>query len=143
MPRLDRFGEQRSESGNGGAERSDAKESTAEAPHKEHMDQGYEGGSDEDKSDSALNGSCSSASSQGSMCSLHRYSSGCHTSGVSWADQCLSKDESDHVLGDEEDVSHVTTEENDGEKPPTPPASLRDQLETTLEGVTGVHAGRP
>ena len=39
--RLDRFGEQRSKSGDGGAEGSDNKESATEAPHKEHMEQGY------------------------------------------------------------------------------------------------------
>ena len=36
--RLDRFGEQRSKSGDGGTEGSDAKESAVEAPHEEHMD---------------------------------------------------------------------------------------------------------
>ena len=96
------------------------------APYEERMDQGYEGGSNEDESNSALNGSCSLASSQGSACSLHRYSSGCCTGGISWADQCLLEDEGDHMLGDEEDVSCVTTEENDGEKPPIPLASLWD-----------------
>ena len=45
--RLDRLREQRSESGKEGAEESDAEECTAEAPHEEHMDHGYKGGSDE------------------------------------------------------------------------------------------------
>ena len=120
MQGLDWFGEQRSEGGDGGAEGSDTEESTREAPHEEHMDQGYEGGPDKDESNSTLSGSCSSASSQGSVHSSHHSSSGCHTSGVSWADQCLSKEEGDHASGDEEDASHMTTEENDGEKPPTP-----------------------
>ena len=74
-------------------EESDAKERAAEAPCEEHMDQGYKGGSDEDESDSTLNGSHSSASSHGS---------------VHWADQCLSKDEGDHMSGDEEGSTCVT-----------------------------------
>ena len=58
--RLDRFGEQRSESG--GA--SDAEEFPTEAPHEECMDQGYEGDSDEERSDSTPDDSCSPASRQ-------------------------------------------------------------------------------
>ena len=121
--RLDRFGEQRSKGGDRGTEGSDAEESTMEAPHEKCMDQGYEGGSEQDKSDSTLNGSHSSASSQGSMHSSHCYSSGCHTSGISWADQCLSEDEGGHMLWDEEDASCMTTEEDEEEKQVTPPAS--------------------
>ena len=126
VQRLDRFGEQRSENGKEGVEGSDAKESTTEASCEECMDQGYKGSSDEDEGDSTLDGSHSSTSSQGSVRSLQCYISGCHTGSISWADQCLSEDEGDHVLGDEEDTSCRTTEENDGEQPPTPPASLQD-----------------
>ena len=42
VQRLDRFREQRSKSGDGGMEGSDAEESTVEAPHKACMDQGYD-----------------------------------------------------------------------------------------------------
>ena len=124
--RLDRFREQRS-SGEECAEESDTEESATEAPHDEpgdeRMDQDDEGGFDGDEesdgTEATLKGSCYPASSQESACSSHQYFSGHHIGGISWADQCLSELEGDPVSGNEEDTSHVMTE-NDGENPPTP-----------------------
>ena len=59
--RLDRFRELRSESGG----ESGMEECPAETPHEEHMDQGYEGDSDEERSDSTPDDLCSPASSLG------------------------------------------------------------------------------
>ena len=56
---LDQFRELRSESGG----ESGAEEHLAEAPREERMDQGYEGDSDEERSDSTPNDSCSPVSS--------------------------------------------------------------------------------
>ena len=91
MWRLDKFGEQRSKSGEEGTEESDAKESTVEAPCEEPrdecMDQDYKesfvGDEESNGTEATLEGSCSPASSQGSVCSLHHYSSGHCTGGVS------------------------------------------------------------
>ena len=58
--RLDRFGEQRSESRG----ESGAKECPTEAPCEECMDQGYKGGSDEEGSDSTSDDSYSPVSSR-------------------------------------------------------------------------------
>ena len=97
------------------------------------MDQSYEGDSDRNSdeesgsTDTTLDSSCSLASSQGSTHSLHCYSSGCCASNGSWADQCLSKDGGNLASMDEENASHGTTDENDGEKekPATPLASCK------------------
>ena len=148
--RLDRFGEQRSESGKECTEQSDAKESTAEALHEEpgdeHMDQNYEGDFDgdeeSDSTEATLEGSCSLASSQESVHSSHHYSLGCHISSISWADQCLSKDEGNPMLGSEEDASCVTTE-NDGENPPTPPASPQGKQEPMKESLESGQYNHP
>ena len=131
VQRLDRFGEERSESGKEGTEESDTEKSTAEAPHKEpgdeRMHQDDKGGFDRDQeshgTEATLKSSCSPASSQESTCSSHHYFSGHHTGGISQADQCLYEDEGDPMSGSEEDASHVTTE-NDGQNPSNPLASL-------------------
>ena len=85
--------------------------------------------------DTTLDGSHSPASSQGSACSLHYYSSGCCDGGGSWADQCLSKDGGNLASVEEENASHRTTEENDGEKekPQTPLAFVRQGKQESME----------
>ena len=124
--RLDQFGEQRSDSGG----ESGAEECPVEAPRKKLMDQGYDNDSDEERSDSTPNDSCSPASSPGSAHHTHHYSSGCHPDGISWADQCLSKDEGGPVSGSEEHASHIAIEGDTGEETPT---ALRDEQGPTEE----------
>ena len=121
--RLDRFGEQKSKS----RVESDAKEDPTDAPHKECMDQGYEGGSDYEGSNSTPDDLCSPVSSQGSACHMCCYSSGHCPGGVSWVDQCLSKGEGDPMSGGEEDTSHVAIDEDRGEETPTPQTTLQDE----------------
>ena len=72
--RLDWFWELRSESGG----ESGMEECSAEAPCKEHMDQGYEGDSDVERSDSTPNDLCSPGSSMQSVHHPCHYSSGAH-----------------------------------------------------------------
>ena len=113
--RLDQFGEQRSKSGG----ESGTEECPAEAPHEEHMDQGYEGDSDEERSDSTPNDSCSPVSSQGSVHHMHHYSLGCHPGGISWVDQCSSEDEGGPVSGGKEHASHIAIDGDIEEEKPT------------------------
>ena len=90
-----------------------------EAPHEERMDQGNKGDSDEERSDSTPDDSCSPASSQGSACHMCRYSLGHHLGGVSWADQCPSEDEGGSVSGGEEHASHIAIDGDAEEETPT------------------------
>ena len=73
------------------------------------------GGSDEEGSDSTPD-SCSPASSQGSACHMHCYSSGRCQGGVGWADQHPSEDEGDPVSGGEEHVSRIAIDRDRGEE---------------------------
>ena len=111
------LGEKRSESRG----KSGTKECPMEAPYEEHMDQGYEGDSDEEGGDSTPDDSCSPVSSKGSAC---HYFSGYHPGSVSWADQCPSKDEGDPMSGGKEQASHVAIDGDRGEETPTPQTTL-------------------
>ena len=88
------------------------------------MDQGYEGDSDEERSDSIPDDSCSPVSSQGSVHHMHHYSLEHCPDGISWADQCLSEDEGGPVSGGKEHASHIAIEGDTGEEIPT---ALRDE----------------
>ena len=123
---LDQFREQRSESGG----EIGAEECPTEAPCKECMNQGHEGDSDEEGSDSTPDDSCFPASSQGSACHTCRYSLGCCPGGVSWADQCLSEDEGDPVSGGEEHTSCMAIDRDRGEETLT---ALQDEQRPTEE----------
>ena len=114
--RLDQFGEQRSKSGG----ESGTEECPMEVPHKERMDQGYEGDSDEEGSDSTSDDLCSPVFIQGSVCHMHCYSLGHHPGGISWADQCPSEDEGNQVSGGKKHASHLAIDGDRGEETPTP-----------------------
>ena len=113
--RLDQFGEQRSDSrGESGME-----ECPTEAPHEEHMDQGYKGDSDEAGIDSTPDDLCSPASSPGSVCHTCCYSLGCCPGGISWADQCPSEDQGGSVSGGKEHISCIVMDGDTGKETPT------------------------
>ena len=77
----------------------------------------------------------------------HSSSSNCCQGSVSWADQCWSKGEDQHMPECAEDTSHEATEESKREEQSTPLASLQDEHEPTVDslkaGVTGcdLHLG--
>ena len=123
---MDRFRELRSESGR----ESGTEECPAEAPCGECMDQEYKGDSDEERSDSTPDDTCSPASSPGSACHPHCYSSGCNPGSISWADQCPSEDEGVPVSGGEEHTSRIAIDEDTGEETPT---ALQDEQGPTEE----------
>ena len=142
--RLDTFGEQRSESGEEGTEESDAKALQKLLMRSLEMSiwtKITKGALTEMRRATAqrplLKVHAPLHPARKSVCSSHCYSLGCRTGNVSWADQRLFKDEGDPMSGSEEDVSHVTTE-NDGENPPASPRGKREPA-----GVIGVNVGRP
>ena len=94
------------------------------------MELGYQPGSEGDVGNDSSDGPHSPG------CIVQHSSSRCHHQcSVSWADQCPSKSDDQHVPGGAGDASHKTTDKSEGEEQPTRPASPQDE-DDPVEGST-------